>query len=174
MKPRILRVGLMAGALAAGLLTSCAPSAGLDAIQPPGVRAVHRTGLPVKASVTGGMSQTALGGTGIRNEDFAHALEGALVESGMFRSAGGGGYQLDAFIVGMEQPIAGISMTVNLEVSYTLRKGGTTVWRKAIKSSYEAAFGESVIGVVRLKKATEGAARQNISELVRQLNARRP
>jgi len=65
-------------------------------------------------------------------------------------------------------------MTFNLDVSYSLRRGGASLWRKSIRSTYQALMGEAFAGAVRLRKATEGAARENITELIRQLNARKP
>ncbi len=172
---RFLRLStLLACSVLVGLSASCASSTHGDALSPPRVAATHRIGQPVRAAVSGGSGLTAMGGPGITNETFRHALEKSLVESGMFSSAGDGGYQLDAFITNINQPILGFSMTVDMEVSYNLHRGSACVWKKSIKSSYQAPFGESVVGVTRLRKATEGAARENITELVRQLNVRRP
>lgn len=65
-------------------------------------------------------------------------------------------------------------MRVNMDVSYNLRRGGASVWRKTIRSTYEAPTSEAFVGATRLRKATEGAARENITALIRELNVRRP
>lgn len=158
--------------LTASLLVGCG-SAKPDAMMPVGVTASHRSGKPIQAVVVGGSQQTPMGGPGITNEEFKQALESSLVKSGSFQSAGPGGYQLEAFIADIDQPVIGFSMRVNMDVSYTLRRGGSTVWRKSIRSTYEAATGEAFAGALRLRKATEGAARENIVVLIRSLDGQR-
>jgi hypothetical protein len=165
---------LLAGGLIAGLLASCASTTNREALVPSRVAASHRTSLPIQAIVSGGSKMTSMELPGISNENFQQALETSLVQSGMFKSAGSGGYQLEAFIANIDQPIMGFSMTVNMDVGYNLRRGGTSLWRKSIRSTYEAPASEAFVGATRLRKATEGAARENITELIRQLNARRP
>ena len=164
---------LIAGAIGACLLASCASTTQREALAPARVAAAQRTGKPIQATVSGGTELTAMQLPGITNANFQHALETSLVQSGMFQSAGGG-YQLEAFIANIDQPVMGFSMTVHLDVSYTLRKNGAPLWSKAIHSSYEAPVSEAFVGATRIRKATEGAARNNISELIRQLNTRKP
>lgn len=151
------------------LLVSCAGSADTSAMVPASASASSRTGAPVKAVVSGGTPRSKVLAN-ITNEDFTEALESSLVRSGMFRSAGGGGYQIDAFITSIEQPAFGLSMRVDMEVNYSLRRNGAVVWRKSIKSTYVAPVGEAFSGAVRVRKATEGAARENIAILVRSLD----
>ena len=61
-------------------------------------------------------------------------------------------------------------MRVNMEVSYAMRRNGTVIWRKSIKSTYNAPLGEAFVGAVRVRKATEGAARENIAALIHSLD----
>jgi hypothetical protein len=159
-------------ALTGCLLVGCG-SAKPDAMMPVAVTAAHRSGKPIQAVVAGGSQQTPIGGPGITNEEFKQALETSLVKSGSFQSAGPGGYQLEAFIADIDQPVMGFSMRVNLDVSYTLRRGGATVWRKSIRSTYVAPTGEAFAGALRLRKATEGAARENIVALIRALDGQK-
>jgi hypothetical protein len=154
------------------LLTGCG-SAQPDAMMPAGVTASHRSGKPIRAQVVGGAQKTPMGGPGITNEEFKLAIESSLVKSGLFQSAGPGGYQLEAFIADIDQPVMGFSMRVNMDVSYTLRRGGSTVWRKSIRSTYVAPVSEAFAGALRLRKATEGAARENIAALIRALDGQR-
>ncbi len=138
-------------------------------MMPTNATASSRTGLPVTAIVTGGTPRSEVLAN-VTNEDFKEALETSLVKSGLFKSAGSGGYRVEAFITSIKQPMVGISMTVGMEVSYVLKKGGSTVWTKSIKSSYTAPMGEAFVGAVRVRKATEGASRENIAELIRSLD----
>jgi hypothetical protein len=158
--------------LVACLLTGCG-SAKPDAMIPVAVTASQRSGKAILAQVAGGSEMTPIGGPGITDEEFKLALESSLVKSGLFQSAGPGGYQLEAFIADIDQPVMGFSMRVNMDVSYTLRRGGSTVWRKSIRSTYVAATGEAFAGALRLRKATEGAARENITALIRALDGQR-
>lgn len=153
-------------------LVSCAGSLDINALTPTSASAVNRVDAPLRAVVTGGMPRSTVLAN-ISNEDFKNALETSLVKSGMFKSVGSGGYQLDAFITSVDQPPFGISMKVDMEVNYSLSRKGTTVWRKSIKSSYVAPLNEAFVGAVRVRKATEGAARENISLLIRSLNEKR-
>lgn len=164
----VLILPALAG-LSCCLFTSCGGSAVTEAMKPAGVSASSRTGLPVQTVVTGGTPRAKIV-VNITNEDFKEALESSLIRSGMFKGTGGGGYQIDAFIASIDQPAMGFSMRVNLEVNYVLRRNGAVVWRKSIQSTYEAPTGEAFAGSVRLRKATEGAVRENITILVRSLD----
>ena len=172
MKTTTRTLALASTAALACLLASCAGSIDTAALVPAHVVASHRTGQPVSAFVSGGGPGSAIIAP-ISNEDFKQALETSLVQSGMFKSAGSGGYQVEAFITSIEQPAIGISMRVNMEVSYALKRGGAVVWRKSIKSTYTAPMGEAFVGAVRVRKATEGAARENIAALIRSLDEKR-
>ncbi|MDP3850364.1 MAG: hypothetical protein Q8Q59_07670 [Luteolibacter sp.] len=167
---RFLMSGIIS--LSGCVLVGCG-SARPDAMMPAAVTASHRSGKPIQAHVAGGAEYTAMGGPGITNEEFKQALESSLVKSGSFQSAGPGGYQLEAFIADIDQPVMGFSMRVNMDVSYTLRRGGSIIWRKSIRSTYVAATGEAFAGALRLRKATEGAARENIVALIRALDGQR-
>jgi len=169
MKTTIRALALASTAVLACLLASCAGSIDTAALLPAHAPAMHRTGQPVIALVSGGGPGSAIISP-ISNEDFKRALESSLVQSGMFKNTGGGGYQIEAFITSVEQPAIGISMRVNMDVSYAMRRNGSVIWRKRIKSTYSAPLGEAFVGVVRVRKATEGAARENIATLIRSLD----
>lgn len=169
MKKHLHSLLLAATGLLGCLLVSCAGSTNTAALVPANARASKHTGQPVQAMVAGGGPSSSVLAT-ISNEDFKQALESSLVQSGMFKSAGSGGYQVEAFITSIEQPAFGVSMRVSMEVSYALKRGGSTILRKSIKSTYTAPFGEAIVGAVRLRKATEGAARENIALLIKSLD----
>lgn len=154
---------------AACLFASCAGNSDSASLVPVGVKASSRTGQAVTAQVAGGTADSVLLAN-VSDENFKQALETSLVESGLFRSKGGGGYQLGALITSVQQPLAGLSMTVSMEVSYTLRKNGSLLWSQNIRSSYTAPIGEAFSGAVRVRKATEGASRENIRLLIEALD----
>jgi hypothetical protein len=169
MKQLIRSFGFAAATLASCFLVSCAGSTDTAAMMPVNAVASSRTGLPVTAVVSGGTPRSTVLAN-ITNEDFKQALESSLVKSGLFKSVGSDGYVIEAFITSIQQPVVGISMTVQMEASYVLKKGGSTVWTKSVKSSYTAPIGEALVGAVRVRKATEGAARENIAQLIRSLD----
>jgi hypothetical protein len=58
----------------------------------------------------------------------------------------------------------GGSFTVKMEAGWTLKRAsGATVWQESIKSEHTATMGDAMVGVTRLRLATEGAARNNIA-----------
>lgn len=95
----------------------------------------------------------------VSNEDFKQALESSLTKSGMFKSTSSGGYQIQASITSVEQLLVGISMRVNMEASYAMRRNGPVIWRNSIKSTYNAPLGEAFVGAVRVRNTTEGTTR---------------
>jgi len=62
-------------------------------------------------------------------------------------------------------------MTSKLFVKYTMTElaTGENVWQKDINSQYTATFTSCCFGPIRLNKANEGAARENIKELIAEL-----
>lgn len=162
-------LSLWALAAVSFVFASCTGSINSSSLVPAGVKASSKTGQNISSVVSGGTPDSGIMAT-ISDESFKQALETSLVESGLFRGKGGGGYSLSALIVSVKQPMVGISMTVQMEVSYNLRKGNSSVWSKSIKSSYSAPMGEAFVGAVRVRKATEGATRENIAMLIRALD----
>ena len=65
----------------------------------------------------------------------------------------------------MEQPSFGLSFTVKLEAGWTLKRASNaqSVWQESIKSEFTATTSDAFAAVTRLRLATEGAARNNIS-----------
>ena len=172
MNTAIRSLVLAAACLSSCFFVSCAGSMDSAALVSANASASYRTGQPVIAAVTGGAASSNVVAL-ISNQEFKQALESSLVKSGMFKSVGGNGYQLEAFIASVDQPLVGISMSVTMNVSYTLKRGQAVIWRKSIKSNYTAPMGEALVGAVRVRKATEGATRENITSLIRALDEKR-
>jgi len=111
-----------------------------------------------------------MGASQISDEAFAQALRDSIEKSGLFAkvSPSGARYKLTGFIGKVDQPLIGFSVTVKMEVNYTLvdTQSGTTVWTKDIASEYTAKTGEAFAGVKRLRLANEGAARENIQQAI--------
>jgi hypothetical protein len=165
----------------AGLVTSiaimsgCAQASKPDAMVVHVVGPVHKTDADVSVAVSGGKETSKMGASQISDEAFATALRGSIEEAGLFRkvSAEGARYRLTGFIGKVDQPMMGFSMTVKMEVSYSLKdmQSGTAVWTKDIESEYTAKASAAFAGTERLRLANEGAARENIRQAVTELEA---
>ena len=111
-----------------------------------------------------------MGASQISNDAFAQALRDSIDKAGLFAkvSTEGARYRLTGFIGKVDQPMFGFSMTVKMEVSYTLKdtQSGNTVWTRDINSEYTAKASAAFAGVERLRLANEGAARENILQAV--------
>jgi hypothetical protein len=152
----------------AALLGGCATGASHEAMVPTGITAANKHPQSVSVEVTGGQDTDAVGKSQISNESFAQALEQAITQSETFSrviKGSGQDYRLSVVIAGLEQPSFGLSFTVKMEAGWTLKRAdtGATVWQEAIRSEHTAGAGDAFAGVVRLRMATEGAARNNIS-----------
>lgn len=142
-----------------GFLVSCAAHTTPTHMAATSVQVSGRTSEKVSVFVSGGEP----GGLKISDEVFAEALRSSIQSSSIFGGVSDQGpFRLEAFIGTLSQPMMGFSMTVDMKVSYTLRRGGGTVWQRTISSSHTSTPGEAFVGVTRLRMATEGAARENI------------
>jgi hypothetical protein len=133
----------------------------------PTVTGANKHPQSVSVEVTGGQETDGLGKSQISNESFAQALEQAITQSESFSrviEGSGQDYRLSVVIAGLEQPSFGFSFTVKMEAGWTLKRAdtGTIVWQESIRSEHTASAGDAFAGVVRLRMATEGAARNNI------------
>jgi hypothetical protein len=109
---------------------------------------------------------------GISNAEFEQAVRRSLLASGLYSEiTESAPYRLDVVLGDIRLPIAGADMTTVMTVLWSLSRSDTreTVWQALIESQYTAQAGESLIGVVRVRMATEGAARANIEKALQQL-----
>jgi hypothetical protein len=82
-----------------------------------------------------------------------------------------GSHALTVHLQNIDQPLFGIDMTVTATVNYIVTEKSTNkeVFSRSIAVPYTATFGDSPLGVERLKLANEGAIRSNISKLIDEL-----
>ena len=104
----------------------------------------------------------------VNDDQLKQALKDAITKSQTFSQVidgKGGRYLLTVNIVKLDQPAFGGSMTVTMEVGWTLKRAdtGATVWQEAINSTHTTGMGEAFVGVERVRLATEGAVRNNIA-----------
>ena len=154
----------------AGCASGAKPEAMIAQIHLP----VHKSPSNVVVAVLGGRGTSIMGASQISDEDFAQALRRSIEQSGLFAQAltdGLSKYLLQAFIVQVNQPMFGASMTVSMEVNYTLARTEPkqVVWQKAVSSTYTAPFSAAFVGATRLRLANEGAARKNIEQAIQEM-----
>jgi hypothetical protein len=156
-------------------LTGCATGAKPDAMVVEKVAIAHQSSSNITVVVGGGKATSSMGASQISDTDFAQALSDSIAKSGLFKEvlASGGRYKLNAFIGKVDQPMMGFSMTVKMEVSYTLvdTQSGKTVWSKNVASEYTAKASAAFAGVKRLELANEGAAKANIEQTITEISA---
>jgi len=160
--------------VAAALLSGCATASKSDAMVAKPVAVTHASSSDVSVTVAGGQDTSKMGASQISDDAFAQALRDSITQSGLFKAvaATGGRYKLSAFIGKVDQPMMGFSMTVKMEVSYTLvdTTSGKAVWSKNIASEHTAKASEAFAGVTRLRLANEGAAKDNIEQALAEMS----
>lgn len=168
-------VTVLAVAGASGL-TGCASPASRESMQAASVTLAKKHPYSVSVRTAGGNETGALDTPSIADADFKAAIEKSIVQSGVFKSViegKGSDYELSVTITQITKPLFGFSFTVTMEAAWSLVKASdrSIVMRKAIQSSYTANMNDSFAGVTRLRLAVEGAARENISDGLKEISS---
>jgi hypothetical protein len=162
----------------AGLLAGCASGAstsGMIANAPvvPNAASKYQDSMGI-SDVSGGEETNPLWMSKVGNSQFREALEQSLVNNRLrAASPAAARYLISAKLNSLSQPLAGLDMSVSATVHYTVTERATnqTIYAQSITSTYTAKFGDSLIGVERLKLANEGAMRENIKEFIKRIYA---
>jgi hypothetical protein len=122
-------------------------------------------------TVDGGRETNPLWTSQVSSEDFAEALRGSFQAHAILTTQGGD-YRLDATLMELNQPFAGLDMSVHSTVRYALTEvaSGDVVYEEVISERYTATMGDAFVGVERLRLANEGSIRANIERLISQLH----
>lgn len=160
----------------AGLLGGCATPAASEAMIPETASVEKTHPYSVNVDVTGGRATEPIGQPQVANEAFAEAITETLEETETFakvKKNKAGNYRLSVIIFNVQQPSSssGGSASVTMESGWTLTNllTGDVVWQKALRSTYTAASNSELTFNGRLKKAVEGAARDNIKQGVTEI-----
>jgi len=164
-----IRIFLAVGLLS--LLSACATPSQPTAMAISGVAVTSKSSETVSITVTGGRVTSSAYVSQISDADFREALKQSILKSALFSRVVGdnsGRYRLGAYIGALTQPLMGMSLTVNLEVSYTLVDSinASIVWQQSIATAYTATGSDSIIAATRLRLANEAAARKNIEAAI--------
>ena len=120
-------------------------------------------------NVVGGQETNPLLMSQVNDAGFRGALEGSLRENGLL-ALGACGFNLDANLLSLGQPMFGLDLRVSALVNYKLEdKAGAVLMRETMGSAHTATFSDSAIAIVRLRIANEGAIRASIRDLFERL-----
>lgn len=134
---------------------------------------VYNGSTPLKDSisvnkVSGGQGTNPLWTSEIGNDEFKEALIDSLRAAKLLSLGANQLYVLNAEMISVDQPLLGFSFTVTATIEYTLTRisDGERIFSKLISSPYTVTVGDAFLAIERLKLANEGAARENIKELI--------
>ena len=159
---------------ACGALGGCAVGADAEAMIPDTVNVEKTHPYSVNVEVTGGRATEPTGMPQIANEAFDEAITQTLIKAETFAKVQKeklGSYELDVIIFKVQHPVSGENASVTIETGWTLTNQltGEIVWQKALRSTYTASADSDITFTGRLKKATEGAAKDNIKQGVTEI-----
>jgi hypothetical protein len=164
-----------------GLLAGCgAPSQSVNMSVPPADALQLRGFMPeaLRGQVTmeqasGGGPTSTWWGSSVSSLALDHALEDSLRGVGLWAmNPEMARYQLKAQLLGLMQPAVSLDKTVTATVHYTLtdRSSGQLVYQRSVRTVYKAEFGDAIVSPSeRLRLANEGAVRQTIDLMLRDL-----
>lgn len=171
-----IRIAALALLAWAGLLGGCATPAASDAMIPETASVEKTHPYSVNVDVTGGRATEPIGQPQIANEAFTEAITETLIKTKTFakvKKNKAGNYRLSVIIFNVQQPSSssGGSASVTVETGWTLTNllTGDIVWQTALRSTYIAASDSDLTFTGRLKRAVEGAAKDNIKQGVTEI-----
>lgn len=125
------------------------------------------------ANVQGGEETNPLLASQVSDNDFRVALESSL-RNIEYLAESGGAYEITASIIDLQQPLAGLNLSVTARVRYTVVPvgGGAPIIDETISTTGTAKVGESLVAVQRLQVANEYAVKANIETFVKLLESK--
>lgn len=129
--------------------------------------------VPITSALKNAVSVTNLSveGSGaferqISSNALEEALAAALEKNGLLAMKQSQ-YNVIPILLHLEQPAIGIDMKVIAKINYLVKDStGKILMDKTISTPYTAKMGEAFVGATRVKRANEGAVRENISEFI--------
>ena len=97
------------------------------------------------------------------------AVEDSIARTNLFRGVlqgSGGDFELTVFLWNVRSPAMGFSMTVDVEMAWTLVRASdkAVLLKKTIKTTHTTKAGEAFAGVERVNMARSEAVRENIRQ----------
>lgn len=116
-------------------------------------------------TVAGGTETNPLWVSSVSNDDFRTALEASLDAAG-YLGTSGSPLAVSANLEKLQQPIAGLDMSVTSTVRYSVTREGTVVFDDTVAATGTATMGEALAAVERLRLANEKSIRENIRQFL--------
>lgn len=134
---------------------------------------VYRSNLSVE-TVAGGSDTNPLWMSKVDSESFKDALTQSLSDAGYISKNGSSNYQLHANLLKLDQPYFGASFDVVSTVNYTIENMSThkISYDETFTKTGTAKFGDSLIGVERLRLANENSMRNNLEAFLVDLKSK--
>jgi hypothetical protein len=121
-------------------------------------------------TITGGEATNPLWVSEVDNAGFGKALTDSLSGVGLLGAQGSCRYFVDVDLLGLSQPVAGLTLEVTSHANYKVYDaGGKPALFATISAPYSAEFSESMLAVVRLQRANEGSIRASITQFLDRL-----
>ena len=167
---------VLALAFATTLMQGCAtPASSVNMVarvsdSPAPREASLKDGITVR-NVTGGSDTNPMWMSKVSNDDFKKALEDSLKSARLHEGGVPARYQLDATLLKLDQPVFGLDLTVTCTTQYDLLEAGSgkRVYTRTVTTPFTARVSDAFIAVERLRIANEGAVRENIQQLLREI-----
>jgi hypothetical protein len=120
--------------------------------------------------VSGGSETNPLWTAQVSNEDLKAALEGSLAAAG-YMGSDGRPMVVTANMVALNQPLAGLDMSVTSRIQYSVTSGGRLVFNETVSATGTATISEAFVGVERLRLANEKSIQENIKQFITRFRA---
>lgn len=159
-------------------LVACAPPIRSDRMAPqPTGDTVFAADSPLRDAVAlrevgGGEPPTE--DSNIGDDQLREALQDALQQYGLLqRDDAKARFRLNVSLVRLTPPGAGIDLTVNSQIRYTLARSdtGVVLFNDVVRASYTAKLGDEFVAFLRQRLAKEGSIRANITAFLERLKS---
>jgi len=108
----------------------------------------------------------------IGDAELRQAVQDALQQYRLLQTDGARArFRLNVSLVRLSHPGAGLDLTVNSQVRYTLARAdlGVVLFNEVVKASYTATMGDEFVAFLRARVAKEGSIRANIAAFLDRL-----
>lgn len=118
-------------------------------------------------TVSGGGQTNALWLSNVSNAEFKTALEGSLKAANLFNGDMAAPMSLNASLIDLQRPLAGLDMTVTSRVRYSVTdRAGGIVFDDTVAATGTATMGQSLLAADRIRLANEASVRENIKGFI--------
>lgn len=121
-------------------------------------------------NVSGGEVTNPLWTAQVSNSDLKTALEQSLEAAG-YMGSDGPAMVVTANMIELNQPLAGLDMTVTSRIQYQVTSDGRLVFNDTVAASGTATVGEAFVAVERLRHANEKSIKENIKQFLTRFRA---